>query len=274
MRPGDPTIRLPWLLRPGVVFREREYPAEAVLDRHVHAHTTLILVLRGAIQEACDRGPVFLRQPGELHILPAGIRHSTRIGPSGARAFLVGLYDDWLDQVSERRRAVAAPACNSRGTRPAMLGHRMYHEFLAGDGAAGLSLEGLLLETLGTIMRDRAGRRPGPAPRWLARARDRLAAEFARPPDIADLASDAGVSIGYFYRAFHTHFRCTPGQCVRQARVEFARRALLTTSRSIAGIANEAGFGDQAHLTRCFRDLVGLTPGAYRRQAADPSVAG
>jgi AraC family transcriptional regulator len=54
---------------------------------------------------------------------------------------------------------------------------------------------------------------------------------------------------------------------VRRLRVEHARRELMTTSRSLADIAHSAGFADQAHLSRVFRQLTGVTPGAFRRVA-------
>ena len=39
---------------------------------------------------------------------------------------------------------------------------------------------------------------------------------------------------------------------------------LIGTSMPISAIAAEAGFADQAHLTRWFRRVMGVTPAAYR----------
>jgi AraC-like DNA-binding protein len=54
-----------------------------------------------------------------------------------------------------------------------------------------------------------------------------------------------------------------PSDYQRQLRVRAARR-LLGQGVSPARAAAEAGFADQAHLTRWFRRYYGVTPGAYR----------
>lgn len=37
------------------------------------------------------------------------------------------------------------------------------------------------------------------------------------------------------------------------------------TNESLVAIAMECGFSDQAHLTKLFRRVVGVSPGAWRR---------
>lgn len=251
-----------WPLTPGVVLRERAY-RPGVLGAHSHQHATLILVLEGSFQERCD-GRVIARRPGEVHVLPGGMEHTTTVAGSGARVFLVGLYADWL-RSDERRLAVARPVSGAARTKPALLGRQMYDEFRTHDAAAGLAVEGLLLETLGLLLRMETDPPPHPVPAWLARVRDRLHAEFAAPPAIAELAAQAGVSPGYLHRAFRARFHCTPGEYVRRVRVEHVKHALVTSREPVARIAYAAGFGDQAHLTRCFRARAGVTPGVWRR---------
>jgi AraC-like DNA-binding protein len=47
-----------------------------------------------------------------------------------------------------------------------------------------------------------------------------------------------------------------------------AVRSLLATNTSLAEAAVDAGFADQAHLTRVFRSIMGATPGQYRAALA------
>jgi AraC-like DNA-binding protein len=42
---------------------------------------------------------------------------------------------------------------------------------------------------------------------------------------------------------------------------------LASTARALAEIALEAGFSDQAHMSRVFLRRMGVTPGAFRRIA-------
>jgi AraC-like DNA-binding protein len=78
-----------------------------------------------------------------------------------------------------------------------------------------------------------------------------------------DLAATAGCSRYAAYRAFHQAYGLAPSDYQRQLRVR-AARGLLSRGVPPAVAAAEAGFADQAHLTRWFRRYYGITPGAYR----------
>jgi len=55
----------------------------------------------------------------------------------------------------------------------------------------------------------------------------------------------------------------TPHGYQRQARIRSATD-LIRRGRALAEVAAAAGFADQAHLTRCFRRTMGVTPGLFR----------
>ncbi|MCI8468516.1 MAG: AraC family transcriptional regulator [Eggerthellaceae bacterium] len=97
----------------------------------------------------------------------------------------------------------------------------------------------------------------------LARAAAHLRAQLARPVRLDDLAAIAGMSRWQLVRAWRRRFGLTPMQHLASLRVERAR-ALLAQGRSCAEAAHATGFSDQPHLTRAFRDRLGITPGAYR----------
>src|SRR5207244_5277096 len=81
-----------------------------------------------------------------------------------------------------------------------------------------------------------------------------------------DLAAAAGCSRYAAYRAFRQAYGLSPSDYQRQLRVQTARR-LLSAGVPPAQVAADAGFADQAHLTRWFRRYYGVTPGAYRAAA-------
>ena len=88
----------------------------------------------------------------------------------------------------------------------------------------------------------------------------------------AGLAAAAGCSRYAAYRAFHQVYGLAPSDYARQLRVRAARR-LLARDVPPAAAAAEAGFADQAHLTRWFRRYYGVTPGAYRSAMHPRAVA-
>ena len=57
----------------------------------------------------------------------------------------------------------------------------------------------------------------------------------------------------------------TPHHYLVQKRVERAQSLLAQSDRTLSEIALTAGFADQSHLTRRFRQVVGITPSEFRR---------
>lgn len=87
------------------------------------------------------------------------------------------------------------------------------------------------------------------------------------------LAKLAGLSSSHFCRKFKVSFGETAHGYIIKRRIERARRLMLTTSESLSQIAVACGLTDQAHLCRCFRQVTGMTPGAWRRcRAAEPEA--
>lgn len=107
-----------------------------------------------------------------------------------------------------------------------------------------------------------AERRPATAA--ADRVRSLLHDRVADDVTAADLAAAAGCSRFAAYRAFVAAYGLAPSDYQRQLRLRTARR-LLASGVSPASAAAEAGFADQAHLTRWFRRSYGVTPGAYQR---------
>jgi AraC-like DNA-binding protein len=78
------------------------------------------------------------------------------------------------------------------------------------------------------------------------------------------LAEAAGVSRYAVLRAFRREMCMPPYAFVTQVRIERAKQ-LLREGVNIASVSQRVGFADQSHLTRHFKRLLGVTPGAYAR---------
>ncbi|MEV5517611.1 AraC family transcriptional regulator [Streptomyces flaveolus] len=98
--------------------------------------------------------------------------------------------------------------------------------------------------------------------------RDRLADELLAPPSLGALATDLGLSRYQLLRAFRTTMGIPPYAWLAQHRVARAR-GLLDAGLRPAEAAALVGFADQAHLTRWFRRVLGVTPAAYRNSVQD-----
>lgn len=84
----------------------------------------------------------------------------------------------------------------------------------------------------------------------------------------------AGVSARQLGRIFHEQIGMSPKTAARLLRFERVLELIRTGGGSLADIAAHAGYADQAHLTREFRDFAGASPTDYRRRrmpAGDPA---
>ena len=80
---------------------------------------------------------------------------------------------------------------------------------------------------------------------------------------LADLAALTGLSETATSHAFKAATGMPPHRWHMQARVAKIQAMMTHEAASLAEIAEAAGFFDQAHLTRVFKSIVGLTPGAW-----------
>lgn len=78
-----------------------------------------------------------------------------------------------------------------------------------------------------------------------------------------DICAAAELSPSYLIRAFKQHFGMTPHAFLVNQRIQFARER-LRRGQLIADVALEAGFADQAHFQRAFKQHLAATPGQYR----------
>ena len=86
---------------------------------------------------------------------------------------------------------------------------------------------------------------------------------------LQELAGLVGVSPSYFKRAFKNATGLPPHQWLILARCERAKFLLMESRSSLAEVALEVGFYDQAHFTRLFTQHIGVSPGLWRRSTTE-----
>jgi AraC-like DNA-binding protein len=122
-----------------------------------------------------------------------------------------------------------------------------------------------LLSTVRDLVIEAPQARGGLPNATLRRVKDYVEAHLAEPIELATLADVAGVSLFHFARAFKQSTGMTPHHYLVQKRVERAQSLLSQSDRTLSEIALTTGFADQSHLTRRFRQVVGITPSEFRR---------
>ncbi|ATQ42760.1 helix-turn-helix transcriptional regulator [Caulobacter mirabilis] len=232
---------------------------EHEVAEHGHDDAHFVLATRGryltTAQGEASEGPVLVFNPPD-------VVHRDRFAGDG------GWFMALSFEAATWRDLMLRPSSDAiRLSRPSAVGTalRLTRAVVAQD-ACPLHLESLALE-----LAAQAERQPVDAvraPAWLRRADDLIADRRAEALTVADVAEAAGVHPVYLARAFRRWLNCSPGDRLRQRRLERAASLITRQAAHLAEVAALSGFCDQGHLTRVFRAAWGVTPGEYRRLAA------
>ena len=237
-----------------------------------HAHEAYGL---GAIDSGVERfryrGGEHLAAAGSLVLMNPDVLHTGRAETEGGwRYRMVYVAPALLEAVSgERGWHFGAPV----GDDPAAArGLARLLDALWTEGGDELAASGRLLQAL-QLLRPWAraggaaddGPRPAATDPALSRAVELMNDRLADALRLDELAAAAGFSPFHFQRRFKTWQGVTPHQMLMALRVARAKW-LLAAGEPPAGVAAAVGLADQAHLTRRFARMYGVTPARYQRQ--------
>jgi AraC-like DNA-binding protein len=106
----------------------------------------------------------------------------------------------------------------------------------------------------------------------LRRVRDRIDREYARPLDVEALARDAHMSPGHFSRLFRQAYGESPYSYLMTRRIERAMALLRRGDMSVTEVCFEVGCSSLGTFSTRFTELVGMPPGAYRREQGEATL--
>jgi len=246
----------------GFIFTEIAYPPGSRVAKHCHELSQLCFVREGVFSESYGKKSREGR-PLTLIARPSEEVHAHHFHNAGARCFVIEIRHESLQRVREHS-LVLDDSAEFHGGLLAWLAKRLYDEFHSEDNASALAIEGLTLEMLSEASRRQVKISERKPPRWLEHAREFLHGHFSETVCLEDVANSAGIHPVHLARVFRQFHHCTVGEYVRQLRIEFACREVSLTDSPLTEIAVAAGFYDQSHFSRTFKEIVSLTPSEYR----------
>jgi len=101
----------------------------------------------------------------------------------------------------------------------------------------------------------------------LSLARDRLYEALDQKLTLTELAREAALSPGQFIRRFKAVFGETPHQVRIDARLDLAKRLLITDSAPVTEVCAATGFSSLGTFSHVFSSRVGVPPSVFRREA-------
>jgi len=160
-----------------------------------------------------------------------------------------------------------------RDSRMGMLVQELVEELRENPRGYRSAARGLVMVILSRLSRlaprKRQAREDGvsePALRRIAPALDFMAAHYAGPADASAWARRCQMSVTHFRRLFRLALGKSPHQYLIELRTGMAASRLQTGNAKIVDIAHDAGFATLSSFNRSFRQVMGVTPRAWRRQ--------
>jgi AraC-like DNA-binding protein len=257
-----PTV-LPGVEALHATFVQHRYPA------HVHDYWVIACVDRGAATFELE-GRRHTAPAGSTFVIPPAAVHTGEPATDGGYTYRV-LYVDWpaftceLDPPHDESSVLASPISYDGRCRSAL--DRLHRALLL----PGRALEqGEALAALNRAFRDVAGARTRrPRPRGhpvVARAEAFVNDHWQENFTLHDLAEAAEVSPFHLVRIFHRQIGMPPSSYRRALRIQAAQK-LLRRGEPAGDVAVTCGFYDQAHLTRHFKAVTGVTPARFAHAA-------
>ena len=210
-------------------------PPAADIARHRHREPYATVVLAGAYEEAGDAGRI-AAQAGEVLLHGPFSAHRDRISAKRTMVLDLPLPFDGRDWPARAR--IADPDLIVR------LAER--------DGVVAVAaLLGELVPAAAAEEEDFP---------------DQLSAALrtSAPPRIGEWAAARGRSREHVSRSFEALYGVPPAAYRADCQAKRAWRMIVEGKDSLAGIAVEAGYADQAHMTRAVTRLTGASPRRWR----------
>ena len=107
----------------------------------------------------------------------------------------------------------------------------------------------------------------GPSSARLERLRRRLDADYMKKFSLAQMARIAGLNRNYLCRAFKAYAGRSPFDYLAGRRLQAAMLALRNSDAKVSAVAFDCGFNDLSFFNRKFKELSGLPPSEWRREA-------
>jgi AraC-like DNA-binding protein len=242
--------------------------------RHSHDYYVICLIERGR-QSFTHRGVKYFTPPGGVILINPGAVHTGEA--ADAQGFeMRSLYPTTAHmqtavfELTGRYQALPFFKDVRVDHHWAMNSVLALHQALA-QGASVLECESRFTWTLAQLIKQYADirfneQRLGKEQKAIQQARAYIEEYFAQGISLTQLAEHVSLSPYYLLRVFRAEVGMPPYTYLESVRIRHAQR-LIEAGMPLAEVAAEVGFSSQSHLTRRFKQIIGVTPGQYAQKA-------
>lgn len=237
--------------------------------RHFHDEYHITILLHGAQASTAARGIREIQRVGEVKFAePGEVHDGTPVDHQVRTYWTLYVEPEAFTTISED---IGQSGKNFNWRTGMVHNPELFRQLMAMFDAIKTGVSALTIETgvfravayIGQTDVTPPSHVPRTLPAGLSYARQMIDDDPAAPLRLDDLARAAGLTRHQIVHGFQRLIGLPPHTYQIQRRVSLGMRR-IQAGRPLVEAAIEAGFSDQAHMTRTFRAILGVTPGAFQ----------
>ncbi len=246
----------------GITLTDTVIETQENIDWHYHENAYFTLILQGKLIEGnkkerynCSAGSLLFHSCLEPHF-NVKLEDNTKFFNI---EFDKNCFNDFTFDIDDLQGIFSIDNPDIK-----FLVYKLFRETKICDDVTLASIQMLLLEILGQMLRLKRIEQSA-RPLWAKKLKEILRDGYSEKLSLINLSNELNIHPVHLSRDFSKHFHCTFGDYVRKIRVEESLSLMPDRNLSLTEIAFECGFADQSHFLRCFKQIIGTNPLAYRK---------
>jgi AraC family transcriptional regulator len=243
----------------GITLTDTVYTHDKV-DLHYHENAYFTFILEGLVMEG-NKKEVYNCSPGDLLFHNWQEPHYN-IKPEGfTRGFHIEIEHDWFNDLDLNIYDLQG-SINISNPDLKFLLYKIFRETKTDDSFTALSIQTLLLEVLGKMIRISRSETTK-KPDWVSEINLLLNDQFSEQLNLDYLSKTLDIHPVHLSRDFSKYFNSGLVEYIRKLRVQRSLQLISQRKLNFTAIAMECGFSDQSHFIRCFKEVNGITPSQF-----------
>lgn len=236
-----------------------DYRIDTKQPWHSHDDFVLVMVLRGNVREQVKSQDILAKE-FDVGIKSPEVKHTDHFCPQGVRVIRLSIAPDFVTEL--KKQSLINEGWHWQTGSNAIRPFLRIGQSLSNQNS---NISDDVHELLAALLPTKSLHQNTDAPLWLKLAKNQLDETFNEGMRLNQLAENAEVHPVYFARKFREFFGCSVGTYIRQLQFKEVHNLIASGKTNLSQIACEAGFSDQAHLTRTFNFEFGITPANFRK---------
>lgn len=235
------------------------YPTCTIFPKHIDFKNRISIILQGTLKEVACGKEVFAKT-GNIVFKPRDVVHTNSFGKEVTRIVSVEFDDHFLEK--NIATSIDDWLWFCQPTLAAMT--LRFAQNLTRFNDKQHLLEDIL-EIYGAL--PMKGKKSALVPSWMTLIEEKIQDEYATVIQSKSLANMVGVHPVYLARVFRRIHRCSIKTYLHRIRLNRALQELNNSDKPLTHIALDAGFADQSHFNRIFKQHISVSPGNFRKWA-------